>query len=57
MDFGSILIGLVVLGFWIALAVFVFNIAMWLFFAIVGSVVMAVVWIGEKLFGLFHRED
>ena len=57
MDFGSIIIGLLILGFWVALAVFVFQIAMALFFAIVGSVIMAVVWIGEKLFGLFHRED
>ena len=57
MDFGSILIGLVILGFWIALAVFVFQIAMALLFAGVGAVIMAVVWIGEKIFGLFHRED
>ena len=57
MDFVSILIGLVILGFWIALAVFVFQIAMALLFATVGAVIMAVAWIGEKLFGLFRSED
>ena len=57
MDFVSILIGLVILGFWIALAVFVFQIAMGLLFGIVGAVIMAVVWIGGKLFGLFRSED
>ena len=49
MDFVSILIGLAVLGFWIACAVFVFYITMMLFFGIVGGVIMAVVWVGGKI--------
>ena len=49
MDFGSILIGLLVLGFWISLAMFVLSIAAWLVVGAIASVVMAVVWIGEKI--------